>query len=419
MATSSLDSELANDDVSEDLVGAPYAVVESDPFVFTSMMQRLGVIGVQAEEVLSLELIESISQPYGFILCFKWEKDSYAPEDYLSEEDDTEIPWFAQQLSNDSCATLSIVNVLMNCTDIELGPTLSMFKAFTTKMDPTMRGLSIVNSTELRNVHNSFARPADLRASLSKITAETIESGKAQKKPRGRKSKKAKDEPPDSYHFLSYVPYRGRVWEMDGLKRAPLECGEIEKDQPWVEAVLPALRTRIEGFSRNGSISFTLLAINISSYHQKIEDFELTKREVVFLERRLHNEFEEAWKQTVPDDLWSSRDRAFAQSWPTLLRPGFGSRSNDASMRILRLNIGDLRGEWEASVDRLVAKQLAVDEELRKDTSNHVQNINRTHDYEPFIREYIVRLYQNGFLQDILEIDAQGRPRRQSKGKRK
>ncbi|KAG8829051.1 hypothetical protein FRC18_009620 [Serendipita sp. 400] len=423
MTTTLHEHESSNTYEPEDLIGAPYAVVESDPFVFTSMMQRLGVTGVQAEEIISLDLIESITWPYGFILCFKWESDSYAPEDYLNEESDTEIPWFAHQLSNDSCATLSILNVLMNCTDIDLGRTLTAFKAFTSNMDPTMRGLSIVNSRELRDVHNSFARPADLRASLSRITNETIEAGKSSKKSSKKaqrgKSKKSKDEALDSYHFLSYVPYQDRVWEMDGLKRAPLECSEIEDGQSWVEAVLPALRSRIEAFSRNGSISFTLLAVNASSYHQKLEDFELAKREIIFLERRLNDEFGEDWKKTVPNELWSSRDSSFSQSWPTHLRPGFGSRSNDTSMRVLHLSIDKLRGEWEGCVNRLVAKQLAVEDELRKDALSHVQNINRTHDYEPFIREYITRLYHNGFLRDILEVDAQGRFLRQSKGKRK
>ncbi|KAG8867218.1 hypothetical protein FRC20_006305 [Serendipita sp. 405] len=206
---------------------------------------------------------------------------------------------------------------------------------------------------------------------------------------------------------------------MDGLKRAPLECSEIEDGQSWVEAVLPALRSRIEAFSRNGSISFTLLAVNASSYHQKLEDFELAKREIIFLERRLNDEFGEDWKKTVPNELWSSRDSSFSQSWPTHLRPGFGSRSNDTSMRVLHLSIDKLRGEWEGCVNRLVAKQLAVEDELRKDALSHVQNSNRTHDYEPFIREYITRLYHNGFLRDILEVDAQGRFLRQSKGKRK
>lgn len=84
---------------------------------------------------------------------------------------------------------------------------------------------------------------------------------------------------------------------MDGLKRAPLECCEFEGS--WLDAVLPALRGRMESLSRSGEIRFNLLAIVPSVYQSKVDELELGKRKITFLERRLLQEFGDSWKTLV------------------------------------------------------------------------------------------------------------------------
>ena len=118
----------------------------------------------------------------------------------------------------------------------------------------------------------------------------------------GSKSKKAaatSETLQDQYHFLSYVPYKGRVWEMDGLKSAPLECAELDPEEPWLEAVLPALRGRIEALSKSGDIRFNLLAIVPCAYQKKMVEFEFGKREVTHLERQLRTQYGDTWKEKV------------------------------------------------------------------------------------------------------------------------
>ena len=46
----------------------------------------------------------------------------------------------------------------VDCPDVTLGKTLSDFKEFSNDFDPTMKGLAMSNSEELRTTHNSFAR---------------------------------------------------------------------------------------------------------------------------------------------------------------------------------------------------------------------------------------------------------------------
>jgi len=65
---------------------------------------------------------------------------------------------------------------------------------FTAGMDPNDKGMVIGNSEIIRNVHNSFAKAEPI----------TYESKKATEKD-------------DVFHFISYVPFHGRLYELDGL----------------------------------------------------------------------------------------------------------------------------------------------------------------------------------------------------------
>jgi ubiquitin carboxyl-terminal hydrolase L5 len=87
----------------------------------------------------------------------------------------TRSVWFANQLGQDSCATVTMLNILFNCEEIEFGSELQCFKKETESLDPLvmhlslvilsvlivcmkMKGLAITNMAFLRNIHNSLSR---------------------------------------------------------------------------------------------------------------------------------------------------------------------------------------------------------------------------------------------------------------------
>ncbi|RXW19186.1 hypothetical protein EST38_g6661 [Candolleomyces aberdarensis] len=328
-----------------DLIGGPFAVIESDPGVFTSLVRKLGVRGVELIEVYGIEpwAMDHLN-PYGLVFCFLWRKDAHRPADF--DDPAAEKVWFANQLSDDSCATHAILNVLLNCPGIDLGPELEAFKDETEHMSPVMRGLAATNLPLLREVHNSLARPADKRAALNALASTTLSAQKEKEKQRqkaesskprptkrqktdnspskkGKGKEKAKvnsdtDTAEESYHFIGYVPAHGKVWELDGFKSGPLEVGElpsfpssttpssssqgtgpdpIEWRKVWIDVVRPALRMKMErhgGSGDDGSdIRFNLLAIVDDGYLKASDSYEFLKREKASLEKRM----DENWKE--------------------------------------------------------------------------------------------------------------------------
>ena len=142
-------------------------------------------------------------------------------------------------MSNNACATQAILSVLMNIQDqaVQLGSTLKDFKDFCCSFDSETRGLTLSNSDSIRNVHNSFARQ----------TLFEFDSKKAEK-----------DD--DVFHFVSFVPIEGRVYELDGLKAGPIDHGAVPAGQDWTDAVRLVLEARIQKY-REGEIHFNLMTI--------------------------------------------------------------------------------------------------------------------------------------------------------------
>ncbi|MGH0166225.1 UNVERIFIED_CONTAM: hypothetical protein FKN15_071052 [Acipenser sinensis] len=99
-----------------------------------------------------------------------------------------------------------------------------------------MKGLALSNSEVIRQVHNSFAR----QQMFEFDTKST-----------------AKDE--DAFHFVSYVPVNGRLYELDGLREGPIDLGVCNQDD-WIGAVRPVIEKRIQKYSE-GEIRFNLMAI--------------------------------------------------------------------------------------------------------------------------------------------------------------
>ena len=216
---------------------AEWCTIESDPGVFTELIKNIGVKGVQVDEIIDLDILESDSEPvYGLIFLFKYLQNSGYKPNVLSFWDPD--LFFAKQEVQNACATQAILAVLLNNADkLDIGDTLKELKSFTADMDPSTRGLAISNSEKIRTEHNKFSHPEPF------IFTKT----------------KAHDGD-DVFHFVAYIHFKNSIYEIDGLQNGPILIADNVKNEEWIKTVKPSILSRINLYSQN-EIKFNLLAL--------------------------------------------------------------------------------------------------------------------------------------------------------------
>ena len=65
------------------------------------------------------------------------------------------------------------------------------------------------------------------------------------------------------YHFVGYIPVKGRLYELDGLKDGPVDLGKCDEDD-WLKTVKPVLDQRIQ---RSVALSAFIVTLTHSVSH--------------------------------------------------------------------------------------------------------------------------------------------------------
>ena len=155
------------------------------------------------------------------------------------------------QIVPNSCATHALVSILLNCPqDTKLGPTLERLRAHVTNMDPDSKGLAIGNCPELASAHNAHAVPQ--RRGVRDVNKNN--------NPLGLPAQRSASS--ETFHFVSYVPIRGHLFELDGLKRYPIDHGPWDQGGDWTEKFRTVIANRLMvGDSNAHDIRFALMAV--------------------------------------------------------------------------------------------------------------------------------------------------------------
>mmetsp|Transcript_24595 Transcript_24595/g.79077 ORF Transcript_24595/g.79077 Transcript_24595/m.79077 type:complete len:355 (-) Transcript_24595:107-1171(-) len=339
-----------------------WCTIESDPGVFSELITELGVKGVQVHELWSLdkESMAEVGPVHGLIFLFRWrgEKDDRA----------TVTPgpsvFFASQMIPNACATQAILSVLMNCPSISLGEEMTAFKAFTKDFPPDVKGLAISNSDLLRRVHNSFAR------------AEPMVSEE-------RRASKEEDE---VYHFISYVPVNGKLYELDGLKAGPICLGDAGPGEAWLDAVTPAIQARIEQYSSR-EIRFNLMAVTADR-----REVLLAEQAVIEKERNMTVGKVQARAGKLPSPAELERLAASHPEPPATGEVAVDERTLEQLLIAL------------AHLTARAAKVAAdIENEQQRVGQWKIENIRRRHNYVPFIVNFLKVLAERGELGPLVE----------------
>lgn len=317
-----------------------WCTIESDPGVFTSLIESFGVKNAQLTELWSLDddtlsnLVNEYGKVHGLIFLFKWQANnsnngnsdtgsSGGTGKLLSSDEIPEDLFFAKQVTTNACATQAILSVLFNSTSesssgdennentsiddgnksnsnaqLILGPKLDALKSFTTSFPADLKGEAIGASDDIREAHNSFARKEAFLMDDSQ--------------------KRIATEDDDVFHFIAYVPHgtdTRNVYELDGLQPGPILSGTVEEgsnatgsgsDLAWLQVARNAIQDRIEKYAAT-EIKFNLLAltadkrITIQSKIQSLAEAGMTEGDesIAHLQAELADEEErrQQWKE--------------------------------------------------------------------------------------------------------------------------
>ncbi|XP_006820948.1 ubiquitin carboxyl-terminal hydrolase BAP1-like [Saccoglossus kowalevskii] len=160
---------------------------------------------------------------------------------------------FAQQLIPNSCATHALLSVLLNCSSLNLGATLTEFKEFTKNFNPENKGYAIGSMPQLAKAHNSHAKPEPRQIPEKQTGVSTVRTMEA-------------------FHFVSYVPIKGRLFELDGLKPYPIDHGPWGEQEEWTDKFRRVIRERLD--MGGCDIRFNLMAVvpdRRQVYDQKLQ----------------------------------------------------------------------------------------------------------------------------------------------------
>ncbi|XP_014243381.1 ubiquitin carboxyl-terminal hydrolase calypso isoform X2 [Cimex lectularius] len=372
--------------------------LESDPGLFTLLLEDFGVKGVQVEEIYDLQ--KSLEGPvYGFIFLFRWIEERRSrrkivdqSEMYVNDEEIVNNIFFAQQMVPNSCATHSLLSVLLNCANIQLGSTLSRLKGHTVGMDPENKGWAIGNSPELARAHNSHAMPQAKRR-LDKSSGVST----------GRYTGEA-------YHFVSYVPINGHLFELDGLKPSPIDHGPWDNGEDWTEKFHRVIADRLG--EKYNDIRFNLMAVvpdkRLALTHRL--NMLRTNRQIVLdaLQQLVSDRCEggdevslvigeEIKDYTTPIVIRTSEEDKFI-----VIRVPKGDKQEESQGLQRTFSPKDLLALLKNLDSEVSSTEASLREENDKRRRYKIDDCRRTHNYDEFICTFLSMLAEQGKLTELV-----------------
>ena len=409
----------------EDIDAWPgFREVETDPDAFESMLHKLGASGLAVRHVFSLDQddLQLLPQPIlGFMFCFRHSYDDGTAQ----VESCPKNVWFANQTHRWLCGSNSLINIIFNIPNLNLGDHLETFREFTADLTPAQRGDTVGNFEFLRRVHNANLRKMEMllgdvalmeeynnrkpvrKAAPPPKSAKSKANGKAKVKPRAKSEEPLEDSDFDdtAYHYAAYLPIDGNVWKLDGLDRQPSKLDECT-DGDWTKVAAAMLMKRIAEVGDEGSASILAICREEDSLSQKRHKLADTVQKLDIILDTVGNSTSP--KPNDKSDGPKKPMNALRGPDPAL---GLTQHDIDGASPIPQEIMDALAGEKHDKLCEMRDEILAEQEELTRDIPREMDKraeeearLKATqHDYEPLVRIWLEMLANKGnALHDVV-----------------
>ncbi|ORX61987.1 cysteine proteinase [Hesseltinella vesiculosa] len=354
--------------------------VDPDSSLLTELCVHLGAQGVQVEPLTSVNRCSLFDQqPVFGIILFLHHQARPSKDDMTATNDRL---YFANQVIHDAYAVHALLSVLLNC-EIQLDKTLVDFKQFTRDFSPVDKGLSLGSSQVIRECYNNVAR---LQVNQAK-----------QRQP---------------YHYISYIPFQGYLWELDGFKNGPSRLGPCT-EKNWLDLLHSELTRKTESHQRQ-NISYSMWSL-IQDRRQILQRKLVAQRyQKESIERNM-DVIQPRWRALPDVRHWEDEFRH------VILNNKHNVRGIRVSSELLTYcqKIEDLDEDewpvieeqtsfkawvdyWIQTQDTLLRLYNRLGQEDEKHENYRKDTTRRQHDYMPFVKSYIEALHSSGHLAPLL-----------------
>lgn len=339
--------------------------LESDPAVFLALLRAFAPLAeLDIVELWDLDISSLPPEVHSFLFLFKWRKEQTAPQQTTTTVGSTDPctvePVFFRQTIGNACGTIALMHILANVPSIQLDPSVAALIDFVRPLDAQSRGDLLESSDLIRSTHNSFARP----------------------EPFAHEEDDEREEDPDVYHFVAYLPHMGKLYMLDGLRAGPVELGTIPPSEDWRSQAVAHLQQRIASYAAS-EIRFNLLAVTPSVLHS-------VRREIADVRRQLDILYPllPAGAVLAPDEI--------------ALSCGVdGVPANDAFAMSSLPDKQECSRMYRSLHSRLQELAVQVATEIARLDRYAVENARRKHNFVPFIMAAMQGLADRGQLERL------------------
>lgn len=214
--------------------------IESNPSVMNQFLHNMGMPKAWAmTDVFGLddELLAMIPQPVSALLLLFPINNKY--EDYVksidfSGQSISENVYYMKQTISNACGTVAMIHSVANNLDvIDLGNgILKDFLEATKDSSPEEKAKQLEDNNQVCEVHDNIAREGQTAAPSLEESVD--------------------------YHFVAFVEKDGTLYDLDGRKPGPLNCGKTTKET-FLKDAAKLCRSYMERDPEN--INFTVIAL--------------------------------------------------------------------------------------------------------------------------------------------------------------